>query len=64
MIRGWTGNSRRSGVAHELDLERLLGVLDRNGVTYVLIGGMAAVAHGSPLLSVVLGDEVGAWFRR
>ena len=47
MIRGWTGNSRRSGVAHELDLERLLGVLDRNGVTYVLIGGIAAVAHGS-----------------
>ena len=51
-------------MAHELDLERLLGVLDRNGVTYVLIGGMAAVAHGSPLFSVVLGDEVGAWFRR
>lgn len=32
----------------ELDLERLLAVLDRHGVVYVLIGGLAAVAHGSP----------------
>ena len=32
----------------ELDLERLLAVLDRHRVDYVLIGGLAAVAHGSP----------------
>lgn len=32
----------------ELDLRRLLAALDRHGVTYVLIGGMAAVVHGSP----------------
>lgn len=32
----------------ELDLPRLLGALDRHRVAYVLIGGIAAVAHGSP----------------
>jgi hypothetical protein len=32
----------------ELDLERLLAVLDRHRVVYVLIGGLAAVYHGSP----------------
>ncbi|MCV7217872.1 hypothetical protein H7J51_21605 [Mycobacterium crocinum] len=32
----------------ELDLERLLQVLHRHGVVYVLIGGLAAVYHGSP----------------
>lgn len=32
----------------ELDLERLLAALDRHEVAYVLIGGMAAVTHGSP----------------
>lgn len=32
----------------ELDLPRLLAVLDRHGVVYVLIGGLAAVYHGSP----------------
>jgi hypothetical protein len=32
----------------ELDLGRLLEVLDRHGVAYVLIGGLAAVYHGSP----------------
>lgn len=32
----------------ELDLERLLGVLHRHEVTYILIGGLAAVFHGSP----------------
>lgn len=32
----------------ELDLERLLGVLHQHGVVYVLIGGLAAVYHGSP----------------
>ncbi|MFL6087451.1 MAG: hypothetical protein ACJ74F_30490 [Mycobacterium sp.] len=32
----------------ELDLARLLEVLDRHEVTYVLIGGLAAVYHGSP----------------
>jgi len=32
----------------ELDLPRLLDVLHRHGVIYVLIGGLAAVYHGSP----------------
>lgn len=30
-----------------LDLGRLLGVLDRCGVEFVVIGGLAAIAHGS-----------------
>ncbi|MDA2893359.1 hypothetical protein PDG61_20765 [Mycolicibacterium sp. BiH015] len=32
----------------ELDLARLLEVLERHQVVYVLIGGLAAVYHGSP----------------
>jgi hypothetical protein len=32
----------------ELDPARLFEVLDRHKVTYVLIGGLAAVYHGSP----------------
>lgn len=32
----------------ELDLARLFEVLDRHQVVYVLIGGLAAVYHGSP----------------
>ena len=32
----------------ELDLARLLEVLERHEVAYVLIGGLAAVYHGSP----------------
>jgi len=32
----------------ELDLGRLLAALDRHRVSYVMIGGMAAVVHGSP----------------
>ena len=32
----------------ELDLPRLLATLDRHNVAYVLIGGLAAVYHGSP----------------
>jgi hypothetical protein len=32
----------------ELDLPRLLAVLHRHRVQYVLIGGLAAVYHGSP----------------
>jgi hypothetical protein len=32
----------------ELDLARLLDVLHRHKVAYVLIGGLAAVYHGSP----------------
>lgn len=35
-------------MARELDLAALLTVLDQHGVDYVLIGGIAAVAHGSP----------------
>ena len=29
--------------------EELLGTLERHGVRYVLIGGLAATLHGSPL---------------
>ena len=32
----------------DLDLPRILEVLDRNTVAYILIGGLAAVYHGSP----------------
>ncbi len=32
-----------------VDPVRLLGVLERHGVRYVLIGGQAAIVHGSPL---------------
>ncbi|MEZ0362235.1 hypothetical protein ACAG26_00820 [Mycobacterium sp. pUA109] len=32
----------------ELDLPRLFAALDRHRVAYVLIGGLAAVYHGSP----------------
>ena len=32
----------------ELDTERILAVLADHGVRYVLVGGMAAVVHGSP----------------
>ena len=32
----------------ELDLARLLEVLEQHKVAYVLIGGLAAVYHGSP----------------
>jgi hypothetical protein len=35
-------------VARELDLAGLLRALDRHGVAYVVIGGIAAVTHGSP----------------
>lgn len=35
-------------MSRELDLGPLLAVLDEHGVAYVLIGGMAAVSHGSP----------------
>ena len=34
-----------------LDVEALLSALDRHGVDYVLIGGLAARLHGSPLLT-------------
>jgi hypothetical protein len=32
-----------------LDADAMFGCLDRHGVRYVLIGGLAAVLHGSPL---------------
>lgn len=32
----------------ELDAEAMISVLDRHHVRYVLIGGLAAVVHGSP----------------
>jgi hypothetical protein len=36
----------------ELDPERLFGALDRHGVRYVLIGGLALVAAGLPLVTI------------
>lgn len=38
----------RTEAETELDLARLFEVLDRHKVTYILIGGLAAVYHGSP----------------
>jgi hypothetical protein len=32
----------------ELDVGAVLGALERRGVKFVLIGGMAGVVHGSP----------------
>jgi hypothetical protein len=34
-----------------LDIEAILRTLDRHGVDYILIGGLAARLHGSPLLT-------------
>ncbi len=52
-MRDLCSSSTRSGNTDgehdvELDLARLFEVLDRHKVTYVLIGGLAAVYHGSP----------------
>ena len=33
--------------APPLDSESLVGLLDRHGVAYVLVGGLAAIAHGA-----------------
>jgi hypothetical protein len=38
----------REGVLAPLDPEAILRTLDRHGVRYVLVGGLAAVAHGWP----------------
>jgi hypothetical protein len=35
-----------------LEAEAIFACLDRHGVQYVLIGGLAAVLHGSPLLTI------------
>jgi hypothetical protein len=35
----------------EFQPERLIGTLERHGVRYVLIGGFAAVIHGSPFVT-------------
>ncbi len=46
---GWCGSyTRCAGTDMELDLARLFEVLDRHKVSYLLIGGLAAVYHGSP----------------
>jgi hypothetical protein len=34
-----------------LDIEAILRTLDRHGVDYILIGGLAARLHGSPLMT-------------
>jgi predicted nucleotidyltransferase len=34
-------------MSQALDLERLLQVLDRHGVEFVVVGGLAAIAHGA-----------------
>jgi hypothetical protein len=36
----------------ELAPERILGVLEEHGVRFVLVGGFAAVIHGSPYVTV------------
>lgn len=43
--------SPRPRVPPPLDVEAILGTLDRHKVEYVLIGGLAARLHGSPLLT-------------
>jgi len=49
---GWRGSLLHCGRPHgtemELDLPRILEILHRHKVAYVLIGGLAAVYHGSP----------------
>ena len=44
-----TGPYRRraSPRLYPLDSESLVSLLDRHGVAYVLVGGLAAVAHGA-----------------
>lgn len=37
-----------------LDPKRLLRTLDRHGVRYLLVGGLAAVAHGWPGTTAVV----------
>jgi hypothetical protein len=39
--------------------ERMFRVLEAHGVRYVLVGGLAATLHGSPLLT---GDSLGDAF--
>lgn len=36
-------------MATEFDFERMLEVLERHGVRFVVVGGVAAIAQGSPL---------------
>ena len=43
--------SPRPRVPPPLDVEAILGALDRHRVEYVLIGGLAARIHGSPFLT-------------
>lgn len=38
-----------------IDFEALLGTLDRNRVEYIVVGGAAAIAHGSARLTQDLG---------
>ena len=43
--------SPRPRVPPPLDVEAILGALDHHGVEYVVIGGLAARIHGSPMLT-------------
>ena len=43
--------SRSSGMPAEFDPVRLLGVLDEHSVVFVVVGGIAAVLHGSFLIT-------------
>jgi predicted nucleotidyltransferase len=47
----------------ELAPERILSVLRENGVRFVLVGGYAAVIHGSPYLTTDV-DVVPEWTRQ
>jgi len=37
------------GLSSEFDPERILGILNTHGVRYVVIGAVAALAHGAPI---------------
>jgi hypothetical protein len=39
------------GLPPPIDVAAILDALDRHGVEYVLVGGLAARLHGSPLLT-------------
>lgn len=44
-------SSRPRGLPPPIDVATILDALDRHGVEYVLVGGLAARLHGSPLLT-------------
>jgi hypothetical protein len=56
-----------SDAAAALDLARLVRLLDRHGVAFVVIGGLAAIAHGARRMTLdldIVPDPEPANFRR